>query len=102
MAGRVVRTAWWHARSVAAVEHIMGMPIGIDVAAGATAGVEAAFAWLREADATFSTYREDSDISRLDRGELTISEVAPDVRWVLDRCDEERMPAFLETAIQVS
>jgi thiamine biosynthesis lipoprotein len=72
--------------AVVEVEHIMGIPIGIEVAAGATAGVEAAFAWLREADATFSTYREDSDISRLDRGELTIADCRPAVDEVLTRC----------------
>ena len=42
----------------------MGMPIGIDVANGpdvdVDVDVEPAFAWLRQVDATFSTYRADS------------------------------------------
>ena len=48
--------------------------------------VEPAFAWLREVDATFSTYRADSDISRLDRGELTLADCRPEVDEVLTRC----------------
>ncbi len=49
-----------------------------------------AFDWLRWVDATFSTYKPDSEISRLNRGELTLAEVHPDVRAVLERCDELR------------
>ncbi len=48
------------------------------------------FAWLRWVDATFSTYRKDSEISRLDRGELSLTEADKDVRWVLARCETLR------------
>ena len=68
------------------VRHIMGMPIGIDLADAGDVDVEAAFDWLRDADATFSTYRDDSDVSRLARGELTIGECRPEVDEVLTRC----------------
>ena len=71
--------------SPAEVRHIMGMPIGIDLRDPGI-DVEPAFAWLRDVDATFSTYREDSEISRLDRGELTVAECRPDVDEVLQRC----------------
>ncbi len=66
----------------------MGMPIGIDVRDTRDADVEPAFEWLRQMDATFSTYRDDSDVSRLDRGELTIAECRPEVDEVLGRCLE--------------
>ena len=68
------------------VRHIMGMPIGIDVRDANRSGVQAAFDWLREIDAIFSTYRDDSDISRLDRGELTLADCHPEVDEVLTRC----------------
>jgi thiamine biosynthesis lipoprotein len=68
------------------VRDIMGMPIGIEVADPGGADVEPAFAWLREVDATFSTYRPDSEISRLDRGEITLAECRPEVDEVLTRC----------------
>jgi len=67
------------------VRDIMGMPIGIDVR-DADIDVEPAFAWLREVDATFSTYRDASEISRLDRGELTLAECRPEVDEVLTAC----------------
>jgi thiamine biosynthesis lipoprotein len=63
----------------------MGMPIGIDVRDPGV-DVEPAFAWLRAVDAIFSTYREDSEISRLDRGELSVADCHPEVDEVLRRC----------------
>src|SRR3954471_14023533 len=66
------------------VRHIMGIPIGIDIRDDVD--VEVAFDWLREADATFSTYREDSEISRLDRGELALADCRPEVDEVLTQC----------------
>jgi FAD:protein FMN transferase len=68
------------------VRHIMGMPIGIDVRDPDDADVDVAFDWLREVDAVFSTYREDSEISRLARGELTLAECRPEVDEVLTQC----------------
>src|SRR4051794_22319986 len=66
----------------------MGMPIGVDIADpdGVEVDVEVAFDWLRQVDATFSTYRDDSDISRLGRGEMTLAECRPEVDEVLTRC----------------
>ena len=67
------------------VRHIMGMPIGIELR---DRGVDAgpAFDWLRHVDATFSTYKADSEISRLDRGEITLDDCSPEVDEVLTRC----------------
>ena len=71
------------------VEFIMGMPIILDVRHdGADAAVEAAYAWFREVDAIFSTYKDDSEISRLNRGELHRRECTDDMKFILDRCEE--------------
>src|SRR3954467_12440669 len=71
---------------LAEVRHIMGMPIGIDLADASDVDVVPAFDWLREVEATFSTYRDDSDISRLDRGELHLAQCRREVDEVLTRC----------------
>jgi thiamine biosynthesis lipoprotein len=68
------------------VRHIMGIPIGIDLRDPDGVDVEVAFDWLRDVDAVFSTYRDDSDISRLDRGELTLADCRPEVDEVLTQC----------------
>jgi thiamine biosynthesis lipoprotein len=65
----------------------MGMPIGIELRDEGV-DVEPAFDWLRQADATFSTYNPDSEISRLDRGEISLSDCSPEVDEVLTRCAE--------------
>ena len=76
------------------VEQIMGMPISIHVRGprvdGAAAAVEAVFDELREMDATFSTYRDDSEISRLRRGEFGLDACGPAVREVAALCEAAR------------
>jgi len=67
------------------VRHIMGMPIGIQLRDEGV-DLEPAFDWLRHVDATFSTYKHDSEISRLDRGEITLADCSPEVDEVLSRC----------------
>src|SRR5689334_7584348 len=64
----------------------MGIPIGIETPEAVD--VEPAFAWLRRADAIFSTYRPDSDVCRLDRGEVRVADCVPEVDEVLTACAE--------------
>jgi thiamine biosynthesis lipoprotein len=75
------------------VEQIMGMPIVVDVRDERVddAVLDAVFDWLRWVDATFSTYKDDSEISRLNRGELSLEDAHPDVVAVLDRCERLRL-----------
>lgn len=74
------------------VEHAMGIPIVVDVRDDDVdpEALERMFAWLHWVDATFSTYSDDSELSRLNRGELGLDDVGPAVRWVLERCEELR------------
>ena len=70
----------------------MGMPVRAIVrdADPPHAALDAAFAWLRWVDATFSTYRRDSEISRWGRGALALRDAHPQVRAVLARCEALR------------
>jgi thiamine biosynthesis lipoprotein len=74
------------------VEQIMGMPIMIDVRDREIGPelLDRAFDWFRFVDNTFSTYKSESEISRLNRGELSMDDVHPHVRTVLARCEELR------------
>jgi FAD:protein FMN transferase len=74
------------------VEFIMGTAISVDVrdAGIPAATIDAAFAHFRDVDARFSTFRPDSEISRLGRGEIAPAECSPDVRKVLELCEEAR------------
>jgi len=70
----------------------MGMPWMFDIC-DAGVGLDAlrsVIQWLHWADQTFSTYRADSEIARLNRGELTREQLHPDVLEVLDRCEQLR------------
>ena len=74
------------------VEHVMGMPIVLDIRDedADEAVAEGLFEWLRWVDETFSTYKPDSEISRLNRGELQLDDAHEEVQSVLARCDELR------------
>src|SRR4029453_3906995 len=71
------------------VEHVMGMPISLALR-GRHASSACQEAWqavinpLREVDLIFSPSRDDSSISRLDRGELMIEECPLEVAEVLE------------------
>jgi FAD:protein FMN transferase len=72
------------------VEHVMGMPVSLALRGRHLDDTQARDAWaevmadLREVDRVFSTYREDSFVSRLDRGEVTLAECPPEVADVLE------------------
>ena len=72
------------------VETCMGTVFSFDVRAPGVdrRALEEVIAWLHWVDATFSTYRADSEISRLGRGELAITACAAEVVEILDRCAE--------------
>jgi FAD:protein FMN transferase len=70
----------------------MGMPWMFDIC-DTTVGLEAlrpVIEWLHWIDASFSTYRADSQIARLNRRELTREQLHPEVCEVLDRCEQLR------------
>jgi thiamine biosynthesis lipoprotein len=67
-------------------EPVMGTVVSFDVrdvGAGTGEGLRQAVAWLHRVDAVFSTYRADSQVSRLGRGELALADCDPDVAEVL-------------------
>jgi thiamine biosynthesis lipoprotein len=75
-----------------AVEHVMGMGIVVDVRDPGVhqTAVDDVFDWLRFVDNTFSTYKPESEISRIERGELSVREAHREVGDVLERCEELR------------
>ncbi|WP_243077183.1 FAD:protein FMN transferase [Microbacterium sp. SS28] len=85
-------------RRIVRVEEIMGMPISIHVLndSGALSGtsqraIDGCFAELRDIDRVFSTYREDSDIRRIARGELDLADADPRVAEVAAACRAARI-----------
>ncbi|MFE4974750.1 FAD:protein FMN transferase [Kitasatospora sp. NPDC056651] len=72
-------------------EPVMGTVFSVtvrDPGPGTPAVVERIAERLHRLDAVFSPYRADSDISRLDRGELDLADCAPEVPAVLAACRE--------------
>ncbi len=70
------------------VEQVMGMPVSFDIRLPVppVEAVREAVTWLHHVDATFSTYRDDSPITRLGRDEITLEDVTDEVRLVLTEC----------------
>ncbi|WP_328697637.1 FAD:protein FMN transferase [Streptomyces sp. NBC_00342] len=72
------------------VEHVMGTVFSFDIRDKPTPAihnaVQKAVQLLHRVDAVFSTYRPDSHISRLDRGEIDLGDCPPEVHEVLTLC----------------
>jgi len=73
-----------------AVEQIMGMPIVVESSDASEETVARVFDWFRWVDETFSTYKDESEVSCIARGELAVEDAHPHVREVLERCEELR------------
>jgi FAD:protein FMN transferase len=85
--------AWAPPPGTVRAEPVMGTVITVDVrdADMPKSAMDAVFAWFHDVDETFSTFRPDSEISRLSRGELREHQCSPDVREVLDLCEDVRV-----------
>jgi len=71
--------------------NIMGMPITLEVVDAADASLlEATFAYFEAVDRQFSTYKADSEISAINRGERDIFAFSPAMLEVLAIADQTR------------
>jgi FAD:protein FMN transferase len=69
-------------------EQVMGTVVSFDIPASASPALQDAVRWLHWVDATFSPYRDDSDVSRFGRGSATLADCAPELAEVMDACAE--------------
>lgn len=71
---------------------LMGMPITLEIVdeMAMQNDLERIFAYFGEVDETFSTYKATSEISRINRGELSIARASEAVRTVLALCEQTR------------
>jgi FAD:protein FMN transferase len=67
-------------------EEVMGTVFSFDIPAAAGGTLPEVLAWLHWVDATFSTYREDSEVSRFGRGELALTRCVPELAEVIGEC----------------
>ena len=67
-------------------EQVMGTVVSFDMPACAGKALGRAVHWLHWVDATFSPYRENSDVSRFGAGEVSLAQCAPELTEVLEAC----------------
>lgn len=79
-------------RGYSHVADVMGMAVSIDVRdpVAGQPGLAEVLDWFDHVDATFSTYRPDSPITRIGRGELAVADAGPEVAEVLLACEDLR------------
>jgi thiamine biosynthesis lipoprotein len=71
---------------------VMGMPITVEIldASVTEAHIEKVFAYFRSIDATFSTYKEESEISKINRGELAEEDYSAAMKTILALSEQTR------------
>jgi len=84
-----------HRTRITQTRHLMGMPITVDLidtsdAPATLAEVEAVYACFAEVDETFSPYKQFSQITRLNMGQLILDQADAEVRTVLALADQTR------------
>ncbi len=78
------------------IEPVWGTAVTIDVRdvldpVAVERAVDEVMTWFARVDDLFSTWRDDTEISRLARGELEVDHASDEVRGVLARCEELRI-----------
>lgn len=67
----------------------MGMPVTIHIVGDAQeTDIDEVFTYLHYIDDVFSTYKNDSEISKINNGVLRVHDASEEVQEVLDLCDE--------------
>src|SRR5437764_12264338 len=71
---------------------LMGMPINVEIldANAPEADIERVFAYFRSIDETFSNYKEESEISKINRGELAEEASSDAVKTILALGEQTR------------
>jgi thiamine biosynthesis lipoprotein len=71
---------------------LMGMPITVEIvdSAASVQDIEDVFAYLRYVDETFSTYKDTSEISKINAGLLRIEEASEDMKLVFALSEETK------------
>lgn len=72
---------------------IMGMPVKVEIVDmhASVEDFEAVFSYLREVDEKFSTYKEGSEISRINSGELAPGDASGEMREVFRLAEETKV-----------
>jgi thiamine biosynthesis lipoprotein len=69
---------------------IMGMPVVVEIVGADEATYRRAFARFQEVDDRFSTYKRDSEISRINRGDLSLEHASGEMLQMLALAEHEK------------
>ncbi len=73
---------------------MMGMPVTFEIAGrddqAAADAIDAGFDYIAYVDLTFSTYKDESEIMRINRGELELEDASDDMKEIFDLADKTK------------
>lgn len=69
---------------------IMGMPVTVDIGDSSAADITAIFEYFAAVDERFSTYKEGSEISRINRGEIAPADYSGAMREVFELAEKTK------------
>lgn len=72
---------------------LMGMPVTVEIvdAGAAESEIEAVFDYFLSVDRTFSTYQAGSEISKINRGELSLIQASADMQTIFALAEQTRL-----------
>ena len=74
----------------------MGMPVSVEVvdASATEADIDAIYDYFQYVDETFSTYKEHSEIMRINRGELMLEQASEDMQTIFALAEDTRQETY--------
>jgi thiamine biosynthesis lipoprotein len=76
--------------SMEQAREIMGMPVRITIVGGTQSDFDAVFNYFTEVDTRFSTYKPESEIMKINRGEIQPNEYSTDMREIFALAEQTK------------
>lgn len=73
------------------IRALMGMPVAVELIDGTDADIERIFGYFADIDARFSTYKHTSEISQLNRGDISLEHASSDMLEVLALAEQAKL-----------
>jgi len=68
----------------------MGMPATVEIVGGTQESLDAVFSYFNEVDARFSTYKQESEISKINRGEIKEPDYSSEMREIFALAEQTK------------
>lgn len=71
-------------------DNIMGMPINVEIVSGSEKSINAVFEYFKKVDERFSTYKSNSEITKINRGDINSNQFSEEMKEVFNLAEKTK------------